>query len=204
MKRILILIVVLIVAGFVARKSAAFLVVNAPERSDAIVVLAGDSQDRRYWTALRLLRSGMAAEMFYDARYDSRDFGHTPAEYAARFVQESAGSDQSRVHVCPTRGNSTKDELIAVQHCLGSAQTHSVLLVTSDYHTRRASSIAQRLMPQYRWSTAAATDSYTFGTKWWQHREWAKTNVLEWQRLLWWEVAERWTVKPGTVKPAGQ
>lgn len=183
---------VVVAAVWIAAKSASFLVVNAPERSDAIIVLAGDSQDYRYWTALRLLRAGMASQMFYNARYESRDFGHTPAEYAAAFVRESAGADRDRIHICPTRGSSTRDELLSARRCLASAQLHSVLLVTSDYHTRRALSIAQHVMPQYHWSVAASNDPYQFGSNWWQHREWAKTNLFEWQRLIWWELVDRW------------
>jgi hypothetical protein len=39
---------------------------------------------------------------------------------------------------------------------------------------------------------AAAHDDYFFGLPWWNKREWAKTNLTEWQKLLWWQLWERW------------
>ncbi|HJU12425.1 MAG TPA: YdcF family protein, partial [Candidatus Binataceae bacterium] len=105
---------------------------------------------------------------------------------------ESAGDLAGRVHVCPIRADSTRGEAEYIRACLERLHPRSVLIVTSDYHTRRALSIARRMMPQYRWSVAASSDPASFGPQWWKHREWAKINFLEWQRLLWWELAERW------------
>ena len=105
---------------------------------------------------------------------------------------ESSGNMAGRVHVCAIRADSTRGELDYVRNCIEPLHAQSVLIVTSDYHTRRALSIARRVLPQYRWSAAATQDSATFGTHWWKRRTWAKTNLLEWQRLLWWQAVERW------------
>src|SRR5690242_430115 len=59
------------------------LVTDHPEKSDIIVVLAGDSIDRRYRHGMELLRAGYGKRLFLDASSDSNYFGHTPAEYAA-------------------------------------------------------------------------------------------------------------------------
>jgi uncharacterized SAM-binding protein YcdF (DUF218 family) len=67
-----------------------------------------------------------------------------------------------------------------------------VLLVTADYHTRRAMSIFSRMLPQYRWSIAAAEDPSIFGKNCWENREWAKHTATEWSKLLWWEEVDRW------------
>ena len=68
----------------------------------------------------------------------------------------------------------------------------TVLIVTNDFHTRRVFSIFRRRLPQYHWSVAAAHDDYFFGLPWWHKREWAKTNLTEWEKLLWWELWESW------------
>jgi hypothetical protein len=39
---------------------------------------------------------------------------------------------------------------------------------------------------------AAAYDGAQFGTHWWTRRQWAKTVLDEWLRLLWWSVVDRW------------
>ena len=78
--------------------------------------------------------------------------------------------------------------------CLQTLQPppHSVIIVTDDYHTRRALSIFSNRLPQYHWTAAAADKSYLFGMPWWKHREWAKTYLTEWQKLIWWELVDRW------------
>jgi uncharacterized SAM-binding protein YcdF (DUF218 family) len=67
-----------------------------------------------------------------------------------------------------------------------------VLLVTSDFHTRRALSIFQKEDPDWTFSVAAAYDDTQFGANWWTHRQWAKTNVDEWLRMFWWQAVDRW------------
>ena len=191
MKELAILLIAVLAVWF-AVNAARFLAVDSAAHSDAILVLAGDTQDHRYWRALTLLRSGMAGSMIYDVRGDTVEFGHPLPEYAAAFVRETAGAESQKVQICATYGDSTLQELESARRCVAAGKPRSVLLVTSAYHTRRALSVARRVMPQYEWRSAAATDSHQFGAEWWRHREWAKTTLLEWQRMMWWEMVERW------------
>lgn len=193
MKRFLLLALVLLVvfAVFAGR----LLVVNAPEKADAIVVLAGGWNDTRYYKGLELLREGYAPRMYLDALEDLQNFGHRETEYAQKFIEESAGPDVPRVKVCPERGDSTITETAYVARCLQETGARSILLVTSDFHTRRARSVFQKLLPSYQVSVAAAPD-VRFGAKWWQHREWAKTTLEEWEKLIFWETVERWRSRP--------
>ena len=95
MKRPLLLVLLLVIAfGVFAGR---LLVVNAPEKADAIVVLAGGSDDNRYYRGLELLRTGYAPRMYVDALADTQKFGHRETEYAQKFVEESAGAG------CPSR-----------------------------------------------------------------------------------------------------
>jgi uncharacterized SAM-binding protein YcdF (DUF218 family) len=66
------------------------------------------------------------------------------------------------------------------------------LLVTSDYHTRRALGIFKHELRRHDISVAAASDPSQFGNAWWKHRQWAKTNFDEWLKLVWWKVVDRW------------
>jgi hypothetical protein len=70
--------------------------VNQPERSDAIVVLAGDHNDLRYWRGLELLREGYGQQMLVDATAD-RIYGRTYAEHAADFVAQSAADKSFQI-----------------------------------------------------------------------------------------------------------
>ena len=190
--RIIVALALLVVVALALFASGPYLVVDHPQKADAIVVLAGDRNDRRYWKGIELLRDGYAQTMLFDANTDMRFYGRTPAQAAAEFIGQSAGNVASRVRVCPIEGDSTFGETKYVGACLAAVHAHRVLLVTSDYHTRRAVDIFRRRLPQYQWSAAAAKDDYWFGPKWWQRREWAKTNLAEWERLIWWELVERW------------
>jgi uncharacterized SAM-binding protein YcdF (DUF218 family) len=169
------------------------LVVNDPTRSDVIVVLAGDHNDRRYWRGLELLREGYGKHMLVDAPGDVI-YGHTDVQYAAAFVAQSAGDKRSQIDICMVTNDSTVQETSDVRRCLAevSLPSKSVLLVTSDYHTRRALSIFRKRLPQYHWSSAAVSDAELFGEPWWRKREWAKVYIYESEKFLWWELFESW------------
>lgn len=172
---------------------ASFLEVQNLHQADAIVVLAGDVNDRRYQKGIELLRTEYAHRLFLDASEDITLFGHNYADWARQFVKENSPDIRDRVQVCPIQEDSTATETKYVAKCLSYLPPGSrILLVTSDYHTRRALSVFSRRLPSYQWSVAAAHDDTQFGTRWWQHRQWAKTAVKEWQKLIWWECIERW------------
>ncbi len=169
------------------------LVINNAVKSDAIVVLAGNEADTRYWHALELLRAGYGQHVFQDA-VTGVSYGHSLADLAHDFVIRTAGANAAQVSVCPVDGDSTKDEAPQVNLCLQQLQPppHSVILVTDEYHTRRALAIFRNRLPQYRWTASPAQNSAIFGQPWWKHREWAKTYLTESEKLLWWELFDRW------------
>lgn len=182
-----ILALLVLFAGYAGR----FLVVDQPLRSDAIVVLAGERDDR-YYKGLQMLAAGYGQILFLDARSDVVHFGRTPASLGQEFLRSSAGRMADKVKMCPIVGDSTQEETAHIGDCLRPTRARRVLLVTSDYHTRRALEIVCKRLPQYQWSVAAAHNGYDFGVNWWQHREWAKTTLLEWTKLVWWEAVDRW------------
>jgi uncharacterized SAM-binding protein YcdF (DUF218 family) len=169
--------------------SGRFLVVDQPRQSDVILVLAGET-DHRPARALDLLTQGYAPRLVLDVEAQSKIYQWSEAELAQKYV-EGLGHGQS-ITICRIEGLSTKEEARAASGCLRQVGGKNVLLVTSDYHTRRALSIFKREIPDRNFSVAAAFDEREFGSKWWQHREWAKVNFYEWLRLLWWELVDRW------------
>ncbi len=184
-----------LVLGMVLRTvTGHYLVIDQPVKADVIVVLAGDRNDRRFFRGLELLRKGYASRMLVDANSDMIFFGRTPAALEDQLIRSLAlNSDQ--VGVCPTQGDSTDEETRYVAQCLRADQISSVLLVTSDFHTRRALSIFKSRLPNYRWSVAACRDDTVFQQGWWRRREWAKTAFMEWTKLIWWEAVDRWRTR---------
>lgn len=175
--------------GVLVANSARFLVIDKPEKADVILVLAGET-DRRPARGIEMLAAGYAPRMILNVPAGARIYQWTHPELAAKYVQDLPQAQA--ISICPIMGLSTKAEAQDAAPCLRKASVHKVLLVTSDYHTRRALSILQRELPQYEFSVTAAYDPREFGAAWWQQREWAKVNAGEWVRLMWWEAVDRW------------
>jgi len=182
------LVVVAIVAAL-ASQAARFLVVDEPGTSDVIVVLAGETKVRPA-RALELLRQGVAPRAFLDVQTRDVIYDQHLIDIARNYVNGLA--EANRVSVCPVVGFSTNAEADDVSRCLQSLGAHRVLIVTSDFHTRRALLIFRHRLPQYQFSVAAARGPASFGDAWWTNREWAKTTFDEWLKMLWWEAVDRW------------
>jgi hypothetical protein len=172
-----------------AARAGSFLVVDAPLPSDLILVLAGET-DRRPERALQLLAQGYGRRIMLDVPTNLKIYEFTEIQLAQKYIQDLPQA--ASVSICPIDGLSTKDESKDVEKCLARDGSKSVLIVTSDFHTRRALSILRREVPGYAYSVAAARDGTQFGTKWWTHRQWAKTLVNEWLRLIWWKAVDQW------------
>lgn len=172
-----------------AAKAATFLVVDAPERSDVIVVLAGET-DRRPVAGLEMLARGFGQRLLIDVPADARIYTFTQVELAEKYRQGLP--DAAEVGICPIVGLSTRDEARDVTKCLDGVPGNRILIVTSDYHTRRALSIFRQEVLGKSFSVAAAYDATQFGAHWWTNRQWAKTCVDEWMKLIWWHLVDRW------------
>ncbi|HKN72181.1 MAG TPA: YdcF family protein [Terriglobales bacterium] len=182
------LVLVFIVAAL-ASQAARFLVVDEPEKSDTIVVLAGETKVRPA-RALELLRQGVAPRVFMDAETRDLIYDQRLTDIAQKYVNSLP--EASRIAVCPIVGFSTYAEADDVSRCLQSMGAHRVLIVTSEFHTRRALLIFRHRLPQYQFSAAAARNPAQFGEAWWTNREWAKVTFDECSKMLWWEAVDRW------------
>jgi DUF218 domain len=185
----LVSIVGLLAAVLLGSMSGWLLVVNDPQPSDVIVVLAGETNQRPA-RGLELLSAHYAPRMLLNVPANAKVYKSTMLDIAHDYVQQLPQKDS--ITICPITGLSTKTESHDVATCLKAWNIHSLLLVTSDYHTRRALSIFKHEFPGVRCSAAPAFDPQQFGTRWWQHRQWAKLNFDEWTRLAWWEGLDRW------------
>jgi uncharacterized SAM-binding protein YcdF (DUF218 family) len=183
------LIIFLLVILALVADSGSFLVVNDLQRADAIVVLAGETKARPE-RGLELVAQNCAPRMLLDVPANEVIYNRPLTEIAQQFVQNS-GRGQA-VSICPIYGLSTKTETQDVSRCLSGSGVHRILLLTSDYHTRRARDIFQHELRGYQVFVTPAHDPQQFGTHWWQHRQWAKINFDECTKLVWWELVDRW------------
>ncbi len=177
-----------------AARAGSFLVVDAPLHSDVILVLAGET-DQRQQRALELLAQGYGRRVVLDVPANAMIYGFTEMQLAQKYIQDLQirGSPQAAsISLCPIDGLSTKEESKDAEKCLAGKNSKGVLIVTSDFHTRRALSIFRREVPGHDYSVAAARDQAQFGITWWTHRQWAKTLLDEWLRLIWWKSVDQW------------
>src|ERR1700722_6184936 len=172
-----------------AIKAGSFLVIDEPRRSDVILVLAGETNHRPE-RALQLEAPGFGQRILLDVPHNSKNYEFPQIQLAQNYIHDLP--EGATLSVCPIDGLSTRDETKDVEKCLIKAGAERVLIVTSDFHTRRALSTLRREIPGYEYSIAASRDEEQFGDRWWIHRQWAKTFVDEWLRLIWWKCIDQW------------
>ncbi len=188
MKALIVSVFLLLLIIFVAQ-AGRVLVIDSPQSSDLILVLAGET-DRRPARALELLHQGYGRRVLIDVPAGAKIYEFSQVALAEKYISNLP--DAASVSVCPVYGLSTREESHDVERCLGSQDVKRILIVTSDFHTRRALSIFRHEIPGKTFSIAAARDQTQFGLDWWSHRQWAKTCTDEWLRTLWWNGIERW------------
>lgn len=191
-KRFAILLALLAFAAgtlYLLSRAGSFLVIHAPERSEVMVVLEGGAGSSRFEQAIRMRRRGYAYPIFVDADVTRDFYGKTEADILMDFLKRTR---LQGIEICPTVADSTFAEVKDVERCMKAAGATSALIVTSDFHTRRALSIFRKRLPQYRWSVAASSWPGNAAEHYWKHRWWAKSVVEEWEKYLWWQLVDRW------------
>ncbi len=189
LRALVLLVVLLWVVLLVLSRAGSYLVINAPRHAGALVVLEGGAGSSRFTQAVRLQKMGYAPRILVDADVTRNYYGKTEADLLLDYLRRT---DQTAIEVCPTVADSTFAETVDVQRCLQGIGATSAIIVTSDFHTRRALSIFRKRLPQFQWSVAASSWPANAAEQYWKRRWWAKTVIDEWEKYLWWELVDRW------------
>jgi uncharacterized SAM-binding protein YcdF (DUF218 family) len=111
-----------------------------PHVADVAVALGG-AQDRaraRGDEAVRLLLEGRARYAMM-AVNPGHELWRAGAGKVDKYLESQYGAEAaSRILVCMRNVNSTWEESVAVRKCIEQFDWHSIVIVTSDFHTRRA------------------------------------------------------------------
>jgi uncharacterized SAM-binding protein YcdF (DUF218 family) len=135
------------------------------------------------------MQAGYAPRLLLEVLEFHHTHGLRDMELAEDFVNRTTPGQST---ICPISPTTIYDEPRFLARCLEGKGVKSVLLVTSDYHSRLELSIMRKKLPQYRFSVYASQEPFSFGERWWSNREWAKNTLGEWQGYLWWVLVERW------------
>jgi uncharacterized SAM-binding protein YcdF (DUF218 family) len=162
-----------------------------PAHVDAAIVLQGSivAEKVRVAGAVDLLQRGIADRVLLSVPKESY-WGQSIPPIARAYLQRAYGSDlAARVDFCETKGDvdSTLQEAQALGSCIGEQHWHSIVIVTSNYHTRRARMLWRRMTrhdPNRHIWIEGVTDP-EFRQPWWRHRQSAKIWVMEAMKLIW-------------------
>lgn len=152
-----------------------------PEKADIAVVLAGDSFGRRILTAADLVKNGYAPLVLVSGPSGEYDFHESDLAIAFAVKRRYPASYFAGLE---HDARSTAEEVSAIVPELRRRNVHKVLLVTSNFHTRRAGELFRRAAPDLAVIVVAAADEYFTPDGWWRNREGRKTFLTEWEKTV--------------------
>jgi len=154
---------------------------DAPQPADAALVLAGDGWGHRILTAAQLVRDGYVPKVLVSGPDGS--YGNHECDLAIPFAMRHGYPESYFVHV-EHNGRSTLAEAHAVLSEVRREGLKRILVVTSNYHTRRAGRIFRSLAPDLTILVVAAPDEYFTPDGWWRNREGQKIFLTEWEKTV--------------------
>lgn len=207
----LLVLVLLLAALYVARApllrlaASTWIVEDPLTQSDAIIVLSDDNffADRAT-RASELFRQHLAPGIVASGRRLRPTAGIT--ELMEHDLIER-GVPQDRILRFPHDSDNTKEEAEALAPLVAQKHWRSVIVVTSNYHTRRARYIFQRVFPrEVTVRMASARDGDFDPDHWWEYRKSLKTFVRELAGMgvAAWELRNEATHKPSGSSDSNQ
>ena len=154
---------------------------ETPSHADVIVVLAGDPSGHRILRAAQLVKQGYSSTVLVSGPGGAYDLHE--CDLAIPFVVRR-GYPASWFLPVPHSAHSTEEEGKALLLVLQKLRAHTVLVVTSDYHTRRAWRTLRAQWPGVDVHMIACDDEFFSPSGWWHTREGRKTFLLEWTKTF--------------------
>jgi uncharacterized SAM-binding protein YcdF (DUF218 family) len=153
----------------------------SPERADLVVVLGGDSYGDRVRKAAELVREGYAPRVLVSGA--SGFYGVHECDLAIPYAVK-AGYPESYFLHAEHDARSTEEEARSLLPFLSSLGARRVLLVTSDYHTRRSGRLFRAAAPAVQFIVVAARGPEFSPDAWWRSRQGRKIALLEWLKTV--------------------
>lgn len=163
-----------LVAGFLVKT-------EQPQAADAVFVLGGDHFGERITHAALLARQGFAAKVYVSG--PAGIFDHFESELAIEFAEKHGFSDVSFVPL-PNHCTSTRDEAEQFMPQFKRLGFKKVLVVTSNFHTRRAGNILRAVGAEPEIHMIAAPTREFHPEDWWLRRQDQKNLFMEWAKTF--------------------
>jgi uncharacterized SAM-binding protein YcdF (DUF218 family) len=144
-------------------------------------VLAGDPYGHRIIMAAELVRQGFVRKALISG--PTKFYGIVESELAVNFAVKKGYPADYFVQLF-SDALSTQTEAQALVPELRKLGAHSFLLVTSDFHTRRAGRYFRQLADGLDMRVIAAPDEHYRWNSWWRDREARKIFYMEWSKTV--------------------
>lgn len=163
-----------------------FLVVSDPlEHADAIYVLAGDFWGSRVLLGANLGSKGWAPHVIMSGGL------YTGGSYVNRYESDLAvdfavqhGYPRSLFLSVPLDARSTIDEARAMGPVFHRLGVRRVLLVTSNFHSRRAAEVFRLFLPEFEFRMVGAPDDTFDPHAWWKTPQQRHLLFGEYQKMI--------------------
>lgn len=160
-----------------------------PSHADVGVVLQGSAEGERVRLsgAMHLAQEGVIGEVLVSIPRESY-WGQSIPPVARQYIERTYGPGLSnRTEFCETgpEVNSTEQEAAVLSACIRQGGWQSVVVVTSNYHTRRAGIIWHRVLRRRSLFIYGVDDPEFHPRSWWRERLSAKTWFFETTKLIW-------------------
>jgi len=153
---------------------------ETPQQSELILVLGGDFWGPRVLKGAELGRAGYAPLVLISGPpYQGRPEG----ELAIPFL-EGKGYSRKMFAVFGHNAPSTWTEAMAVRQELLRRGVKRVILVTSAYHSRRASLVFRLLCPGVKFISVPAPDPVYHVDQWWNDASSRRFFYSEWSKII--------------------
>jgi uncharacterized SAM-binding protein YcdF (DUF218 family) len=187
-RKTLLIVLAALIIGVIATRTlwlgalGAYLIkADQPAHADYAVVLAGDARGYRIIKGAELVRQGYVRKALISGPPGC--YGVVESELAVNFAMRKGYPADYFVQF-PHHALSTQEEARVLIPELRRLGAHSFLLVTSDYHTRRAGRYFRQLADGLDMRVIAAPDEYFRWNSWWQNREAQKILYMEWSKTV--------------------
>jgi len=160
---------------------AALVSAETPQKAEIIVVLGGDLRGARILAASRLIHEGWASQALVSG--SGYIYGYHESDLEVDYAVRHGESPDEFVRF-PFPANSTREEAHAVVAELRRRHVHKYLVVTSNYHTRRAGRIFRDEGPDLEPHVISSGDANFPVDAWWHYRESRKTLFDEYLKTV--------------------
>ncbi len=151
-----------------------------PQKAGMIVVIGGDWFGNRILKGAELAKAGYAPKVLVSG--NGYLYGSYESDVAVQFAVNH-GYDAQFFVPFHHPVNSTREEAEAVIPELRRRGVKKYILVTSEFHTRRAGNIFRKAGPDLQMVVVACPDTLHWNN-WWQDREGRKSFFFEWLKTV--------------------